>query len=103
MFQFTNAMCISKYQNKALDSITAPSTGHLKTSKKSPALRISTCIILYNYFQQMEPECLTLMPGHFRVAEFPFISKFRVDFQTQLMNPTKYIPTVSKYIPTVSK
>ena len=37
---------------------------------------------------------------HYKIS-IPFISKFRVDFQTQLMETTKIIHTVSNYIPTI--
>jgi hypothetical protein len=34
--------------------------------------------------------------GISEVQEFPFISKIRVGFETQLIDTTKYIPTVIK-------
>jgi len=53
-------------------------------------------MFLQFYFEQFPFVGLAMWSFRFRVAEFPFISTFRVGFETQLVKTTKYIRTVSK-------
>jgi hypothetical protein len=51
-------------------------------------------IILQFYSEQKQSLSLALRQGISEVQEFPFISRIRVGFETQLIETTKYIPTV---------
>src|ERR1700676_1779592 len=48
------------------------------------------------YFGQFQSVGLAMWRFYFRVMKFPFISRFRVGFETQLMETTKLSRTVSK-------
>ena len=50
--------------------------------------------MLHCYSKKNNPVSLALRQGHFELREFPFISKFRISFETQLIETTKCIPTV---------
>jgi len=53
-------------------------------------------IILQFYSEQKQSLSLALRQGISEVQEFPFISQICVGFETQLIDTTKYIPTVIK-------
>ena len=53
---------------------------------------------LHFYFDQFQSVGLAMWPFYFRVMKSPFISKFRVGFETQLMETTKTSRTVSKML-----
>ena len=59
---------------------------------------LTTCIktFIHFYFGKLESLSHAVPLFHFRVADFPFISKIHVGCETQLMDTTKYSPTVSK-------
>jgi hypothetical protein len=51
-------------------------------------------IILHFHSEQKQSVSLALRQGHFRSAGIFFISKIHIGFGTQLIETTKYIPTV---------
>ena len=51
--------------------------------------------MLHCYSKKNHPVSLALRQGHFRVTRISFfISKFRIGFETQLIETKKCIPTV---------
>ena len=48
------------------------------------------------YFEQLQSGRLAVQGLLFRVAKLPFISTFCVGFETQLMETSKIVRTVSK-------
>ena len=79
-FSLAKGKVHSKSTKQALDRFIAPSTGFLKLLIFICALHTPTYIILYFHFVQIHSVSLALRPGHSKLLEFPFISKFRVHF-----------------------
>jgi hypothetical protein len=76
--------------------VAAFSTGLLKSCKYLYILTTYIKTFASFYSEQLPSLNRAILLFHFRVAEFPFISRIRVGFETQLMDTTKCSRTVSK-------
>ena len=94
LFRFAEWNIHCKLQKQALNSFIAPSTDLLKLSKFLYTPTMSRCIILHFVLSKNNLWALLWGKGISELWEFPFLSKICVGFGTQLIETTKFIPTV---------